>query len=189
MTGPVKTATAETAAHIFVASKMCIPDMLIADRDTCFPSAFWTGLHEALGVLLIFGSPGSPCHHNTTSKAERVNGIIAVVRRRRADGWPALMPLVDFAIYNSASPIRTGYVPFYADCSQHPRHTVTPPQQPTERGLATHKKSKIIAICAHIAVTYNRELYEMKLATYTSPSHLFMAEPREKLWETGDESG
>ena len=48
-------------------------------------------MHEALGASLIFGSPH---HHNTTSKVERVNGVIADVLHsfagERADGWPAL---------------------------------------------------------------------------------------------------
>ena len=57
-----------------------LPDVLVSDRDTRFTSAFkfWTSLHEALGSSLIFGSPH---HHNTTSKVERVNGVIADVLR------------------------------------------------------------------------------------------------------------
>ena len=53
-----KTATAETAARNFVASvfrDVGLPDVLVSDRDTRFTSAFWTGLHEALGASLIFG--------------------------------------------------------------------------------------------------------------------------------------
>ena len=77
---------------------MGLPDVLVSDRDTRFTSAFWTGLHEALGASLVFGSPH---HHNTTSKVERVNGVVADVLRsfagERADDWPALVPLVEFA--------------------------------------------------------------------------------------------
>jgi hypothetical protein len=51
-----------------------LPDVLVSDRDTRFTSAFWTGLHAALGASLIFGSPP---HHNTTSQVERVNGVMA----------------------------------------------------------------------------------------------------------------
>jgi transposase InsO family protein len=94
-----KTATSETAARNFVASvfrDVGLPDVLVSDRDTRFTSAFWTGLHAALGVSLIFGSPH---HHNTTSKVERVNGVIADVLRsftgERADDWPDFVPLVE----------------------------------------------------------------------------------------------
>ena len=83
-----------------------LPDVLVSDRDTRFTSAFWTGLHAALGASLVYGSPH---HHNTTSKVERVNGVIADVLRsfagERADDWPALVPLVEFAINDSASPL------------------------------------------------------------------------------------
>jgi hypothetical protein len=44
--------------------------VLVSGRD----SAFWTGLHAALGSSLVFGSPH---HHNTTGKVERINGVIA----------------------------------------------------------------------------------------------------------------
>ena len=38
----------------------------------------------------------------------------------RANDWPALVPLVGFAINDSASPLGTCYTPFYADRGQHP---------------------------------------------------------------------
>jgi len=68
-----KTATAETAARNYIGSvfrDVGLPDTLVSDRDTRFTSAFWTALHAALGSSLIFGSPH---HHNTTSKVDRVN--------------------------------------------------------------------------------------------------------------------
>jgi hypothetical protein len=103
----------------------------VSDRDTRFTSAFWTGLHEALGATLIFGSPH---HHNTTSKVERVNGVIANVLRAvasdRCDDWPEFLQLVEFAINDSASPLGSGYTPFYADRGQHPRRPLTPPDAP-----------------------------------------------------------
>ncbi len=63
-----KTATAETAARNFVSSvfrDVSLPDMLVSDRHTRFTSAFWTGLHVALGSSMVFGSSH---HHNTTGK-------------------------------------------------------------------------------------------------------------------------
>ena len=133
-----KTATSETAARNFVASvfrDVGLPDVLVSDRDTRFTSAFWTGLHAALGASLIFGSPH---HHNTTSKVERVNGVIADVLRsftgERADDWPDFVPLVEFAINDSASPLGSGYTPFYADRGQHPRRPLVPPAAPDSAG-------------------------------------------------------
>ena len=112
-----------------------LPDVLVSDRDTRFTSAFWTGLHAALGASLVYGSPH---HHNTTSKVERVNGVIADVLRsfagERADDWPALVPLVEFAINDSASPLGSGYTPFYADRGQHPRRPLAPAAAPDPAG-------------------------------------------------------
>ncbi len=64
-----KNATSGTAARNFIASvfrDVGLPDVLLSDRDTRFTSAFCAGLHAALGISLIFGSP----HHHTTSKVE-----------------------------------------------------------------------------------------------------------------------
>ena len=87
-----------------------LPDVLVSDRDTRFTtrftSAFWTCLHAALGASFIYGSPH---HHNTTSKVEHINGVIADVLRsfagERTDDWPARVPLVEFAINDSVSPL------------------------------------------------------------------------------------
>ncbi len=40
----------------------------------------------------------------------------------RADDWPDFVPMVKFAINDSASPaaLGSGYTPFYADRGQHP---------------------------------------------------------------------
>ena len=68
-----KTVTATTAASNFVGSvfrDLGLPDVLVSDWDTRFTSEFWTALHAALGTSLVFGSPH---HHNTNAKTERVN--------------------------------------------------------------------------------------------------------------------
>ena len=101
----LKTATAgpAPAARNFVGSEcrdVRLPDVLVSDRDTLFTSAFWTGLHSALGASPIYGSQH---HRNSTSKAERA---------REHEGWPALVLLVEFEIIDSASPLATGYIPF-----------------------------------------------------------------------------
>jgi hypothetical protein len=113
-----------------------LPDVLVPDRDTRSTGAFWTGLHAALGsrASLVF-RVGVPHHHNrnTTGKVERINGVLAHVlcsfANGRGDDWPALVPrrLVEFAIHDSASPLGSGYIPFYADRGQHPRRPLTPP--------------------------------------------------------------
>ena len=126
-----KRATAAVAADNFVASvfrDVGLPDTLVSDRDTRFTSEFWTSLHVALGTSLIFGSPH---HHNTNARTERVNGVIADVLRsfvsERQDNWPSLIPLVEFAINDSASPLGMGYTPFFADRGQHPRRPLSAP--------------------------------------------------------------
>ena len=93
-----------------------LPDVLVSDRDTRFTtrftSAFWTCLHAALGASFIYGSPH---HHNTTSKVEHINGVIADVLRsfagERTDDWPARVPLVEFAINDSVSPLTRPSMP------------------------------------------------------------------------------
>ncbi len=114
-----KTATLATASRNFVFS--VFRDMglqLVSARDTRFTSALWTDLHTALDASLVF-SGWSPQRHNTTSKVERVSSVITDVLRsfasERCDDWPELVPLVDFAIKDSASTLGSGYTPFYAD--------------------------------------------------------------------------
>ena len=107
---------------------MGLPDTLVSDRDVRFTSTFWTSLHHQLGTQLLFGSPH---HNNTTSKVDRVNGVIADVLRAfvndHHDNWPELIPLVEFAINDSASALGAGYTPFYADRGQHPRRPLSSP--------------------------------------------------------------
>jgi hypothetical protein len=131
-----KTATSAKAAGNFVASvfrDVGLPDTLVSDRDPRFTSEFWAALHAALGTSLIFGSPH---HHNTNSRTERVNGVIADVLRSFVDGrqddWPSLIPLVEFAINDSASPLGHGYTAFYADRGQHPRRPLSAPGSPPD---------------------------------------------------------
>jgi len=138
-----KTATATTAASNFVGSvfrDVGIPDVLVSDRDTRFTSEFWPALYAALGTTLVFGSPH---HHNTNAKTERVNGAIADVLRsfvsERQDDWPALLPLVEFAINDCASPCARGMprstptaVNIRADLF---RHLWTRPQAPSPAAL------------------------------------------------------
>ena len=53
---PTGAATTESAARQFVASvfrDVGLPDVLVSDRDTRYTSAFWTGLHAALGDLEV----------------------------------------------------------------------------------------------------------------------------------------
>ena len=88
---------------------------------------FWTSLHRALGSTLIFGSLE---HHNTTSKVEWVNCVVADVLRAfvndQQDNWPELTPLVEFTINDTAPPLGTGFTPFFADCGQHQRRPLAP---------------------------------------------------------------
>ena len=73
-------------------------------------------------------SQPAPDRLRQSSRFHRVgneaNGFIADVLRsfagERADDWPALEPLVHFAINDSASPLGTGYTPFYADRGPRP---------------------------------------------------------------------
>ena len=68
-----------------------------------------------------------------------MNGIIADVLRtfanERADDWPELVPLVEFAINDSLSPLGSGFTPFYADRGQHPRAPSPRQHHPTLRSL------------------------------------------------------
>ena len=107
------------------------------------------GSNLALGASLIFGLSH---HHNTTSKVEQINGVIADVLHsfagERADDCPALVPPVEFAINDSASPLGTGYTPFYADRGQHPRRPLTPSAAPDPAGsgeAAAHLMGRVTA--------------------------------------------
>ena len=57
-----------------------LPGRLVSDRDTHFTSDFWTGPYWAI--------LGSPHRHNTTSKVERVDGVISYVLRSFAGERP-----------------------------------------------------------------------------------------------------
>ena len=125
-----KSATLEVAACNFIASvflNVCLPNTIVSYWDCQFTAEFWTSLHCALGSTLIFGLLE---HHNTTSKVELVNSVIADVLcafiNDRQDNWPELTPLVEFTINNTASPLGTGFTPFFADLCQHQHRQLAP---------------------------------------------------------------
>ena len=111
-----------------------LPDVLVSDRATRFTGAIWTGPARG-NASLIFGSPH---HHSTTRKAERVNGVVANVWRssasERADDWPKILRLVEFTINDSASHLGTGYTLFYPDRYQNLRSPLTPSAAPDFAG-------------------------------------------------------
>ena len=87
-----------------------LPDVLVLDRATrftTFTGAIWTGPARG-NALLIFASQ----HLHSILMAERVNGVVANVRRssasERADDWPTILRLVQFAVHDSASHLGTG---------------------------------------------------------------------------------
>ncbi len=75
---------------------------------------------------------------------ERVNGVIAdelrSIANERGDDWKELLPLVEFAISDSALPLGSGYTPFQADRGQHPRRPLTPPAAPDPASLIAVKR-------------------------------------------------
>jgi len=132
----VKTCTSEMAAANFVGSvfrDVGLPDCIVSDRDTRFVAEFWTSLHDCLGTRLVFGTPH---HHKTTAKVERVNGVVGDALRAfvsdRQDNWDELIPLVEFALNDSASVLGCGYTPFFMDRGCHPRRPLAPPLVPTD---------------------------------------------------------
>ncbi len=65
---------------------------------------------------------------------EHVKCVIADVLRAFAgdsgNNCQEFVPLAEFAINDSVSPLGSGYTPFYADSGQHPRRPLTPPDAP-----------------------------------------------------------
>ena len=169
-----KTCTAQDAATNFIGSvfrELGLPDCIVSDRDTRFVADFWTSLHEALGTRLIFGTPH---HHRTTSKVERVNGVVGDALRAfvndRQDDWPTYIPLVEFAINDSASALGCGYTPFFADRGEHPRRPLTAP--PAASGTAPALGQALARVMRHITGEVRALLQEHQ-------------DERKRLWDCG----
>ena len=104
----LKAAPADTVARNLVAS-------VFRDLGPSLgcPTRARLGPQHALRRRLPDGpARGSTHHHNGTRKAECVNGVVDDVLRsfagERADDWPTLVPLAEFAINDSVSPLGTG---------------------------------------------------------------------------------
>ena len=92
-----KTCTSKMAAANFVGlvfKDVGLPDCIVSYHDTRFVVELWTALHETLSTRLVFGTPH---HHHTTAKVERVNGVLhealSAFVNYRADNWDELVPL------------------------------------------------------------------------------------------------
>jgi hypothetical protein len=119
------------------------PDLLVSHCDTRFTSAIWTALHAALGSSLIFqvGSPHQTVTSDTTTSVvmrllARWSASIASLPAscgpgrafsgNSADDWPEVAPLAKFALNDSVSPLRSDYIPLYADYGQQTQHPRRP---------------------------------------------------------------
>ena len=122
MVPTVKTCTSEMAAADFVGSvfkDVGLLDCIVSNHDTRFVDELWTVLSETLGTSLVFGTPH---HHQTTSKVELVSAFV----NNKADNWDELIPLVEFALNDSASVLGCCYTLFFMDWGQHPRRPMAP---------------------------------------------------------------
>ena len=130
-----KSATSEVKASNLVTSvfhNIGLPNSTVSYQDCLFTVQFLTSLNSVLGSNLIFGLQE---HHNTKSKVELVNSVIADILcafiNDRQDNWQELTPLVEFTINNIASPLGTGFTTFFADSCQHPSSQLAPPTSGT----------------------------------------------------------
>ena len=65
----------------------------------------------------------------------------------RQDDWPTYIPLVEFAINDSASTLGCGYTPFFADRGEHPRRPLTAP--PAASGTAPALGQALARVMRH----------------------------------------
>jgi hypothetical protein len=123
-------------------------------------------------------------HITTTPRArwERINGVIADVLRSRSDDCPALVPLVEFAINDLASPLGSCYTPFYADRDQHPCRPLTPPSPPDPAGPAGDCEA-----AAHLMVRVTEEVRALLQECQARRKAEFDAHQRDVRFAVGDE--
>jgi hypothetical protein len=101
-----------------------LPKSIVSDRDTLFTSAFWTHLHDLIGVELKMSSAYHPQTDGSTERANRtaIQMLRQCVRPDQKD-WALKLPVIEFAI-NSARSETTGYAPFFLNSGRMPRSLI-----------------------------------------------------------------
>ena len=100
---PIKdTITANELAYKFldeVVRLHGLPESIVSDRDTKFTSAFWTQVHEAIGVELKMSTS---FHQQTDGMSERAIQTITQILRSKInidqDNWSRQLSMTEFAI-------------------------------------------------------------------------------------------
>ena len=81
-----------------------LPVAIVSDRDLRFTSKFWKSIFQLLGTLLDMSTADHP---QTDNQTERVNRVVEDILRRVCTDtprrWSSMLPVVDFALNNSAS--------------------------------------------------------------------------------------
>jgi hypothetical protein len=91
--------------------------LVCADRDQRFTSAFWTRLIQLLGTRLCMTTAVYP---ETDGQTERANRVVEDVLCSNATSyrlWNGFLPMVEFARNNSVH-ASTGLTPFYVNNGQ-----------------------------------------------------------------------
>lgn len=96
------------------------PRVIVSDRDPRFTSTFWQTLMRLVKTRL---NVSTSFHPETDGQTERMHRLIEEILRHYVNeaqtDWPALLPVVEFAI-NSSKNRSTGYTPFYLNYGREP---------------------------------------------------------------------
>jgi hypothetical protein len=122
-----KTITASELARVFrdkIFRLHGLPSNIVSDRDPRFTAAFWSQLHQLLGVKLHIPTRDHP---QSDGQTENANGILENTLRHFVGpyqrDWDQYLAVVEFAMNNSYhSGIRN--TPFMLNCGQHPMDPV-----------------------------------------------------------------
>jgi hypothetical protein len=107
--------TAQGFAELFVenvVSRFGLPDSLIADRDPCWTSQFWTSVAAALKTKMSLSSSHHPQHDGQTENVNRqLETMLRVYVSKDRKDWASWLKLLEFT-YNSNIHSSTGTFPF-----------------------------------------------------------------------------
>jgi hypothetical protein len=147
--------SAEQLAGVFIKEVFRLhgyPKGIVSDRDPRFTSAFWKGVHKALGTKLMMSTAYRP---QTDGQTERANRTLEEMLRHYVaplqDDWDEHLAMAEFAINNSVHASHHA-TPFFLCFGQVPNtpatlaHTDVPMSQNHLNKINVHLEKARVAL-------------------------------------------
>ena len=166
--------------HVFC--KRGVPDNIVTDRRTQFPSRFWTLVCSPLSTDHRLSTAFHPqTDGQTESQNQTMEQYLRAFCNYQQDNWVELLPLAELA-YNTTIHASTRMTPFWANYHYHPVMQFKAPKQPSSLNSEIQADTFAAGLEeTHQTLRKNLQEAEASQAKYTGGNEVVF-EVGDKVW-------